>query len=197
MDAFVSEARVTGRSTAVLSIGSAASPPGETGTDIPAIPWNPLSFASARVAIIEAETALGGSLDELVLFADPPEDPTGIVDLTPKALEGAALSWAAGWAGLIREAARRFAERGGGTIILVVVQADRGPLGAMAAGALLGLAEGVLSVGCGSVRFIAVRDESGQPDLLARHAVRTLDEPPRDQGKVQRFGGRSNLFGRN
>jgi hypothetical protein len=193
VDAFVSEARVSGRSTAILSI----EPSGQAGTDDPLIPWNPLSFASARVAIIEAETVLGGSLDELVMFADPPEDQTGIVELTPKALESAALSWAAGWAELIREAAKRFTERGGGTILLVVVHAERGPLGAMAAGALIGLAEGMLSVGCGPVKFIAVRDESGQPDMLARLVVRTLDEPPRDQGKVQRFGGRSNLFGRN
>ena len=188
---------MAGRSAAVLSIENAASPRDEAVTDLPSIPWNPLSFASARVAIIEAETALGGSLDELVLFADPPENPVGIVELTPKVIEGAALSWAAGWSELIREAAKRFAEHGGGTIILVVVQAERGPLGAMAAGALLGLAEGILSVGCGSVRFIAVRDESGQSDLLARHVIRMLDESPRDQGKVQRFGGRSNLFGRN
>lgn len=159
------------------------------------LPWNPLSFASARAAIIEAETALGGSLDELVIFADPPSDATGIADLTPRAIEHAALEWAAGYAELVREAAKRLAERGGGAIVLVVVHSERGPLGAMAAGALTGLAEGMLVCGTASVRFYAIRDESGQPDLLARHIVKTLDESPKDSGKIQRFGNRSGFFG--
>lgn len=229
VDAFLAEARVSGRSTAVLSMegpgfrpvpqgsgvaegsGSAETPddaevPGEDmdGNAAARIPWNPLSFASARAAIIEAETALGGSIDELALFADPPGDRDGIVDLSPKAIESAALAWAAGWAELIREAAKRFGERGGGSIVLVVVQSERGPLGAMAAGALAGLAEGMISVGSGLVRFIAVGDESDQPDLLARYVIKSLDEASRstgrpagrDAGRMQRFGGRSNLFGR-
>ena len=204
VSAFVAEARVAGRTTAELHIEGpqAAAPRGEAEPEADgenrtlSIPWNPLSFASARAAIIEAETVLGGSLDELVLFADPPADPTGIADLTPKAIEGAALAWAAGWTELVREAAKRFGERGGGSIVLVIVQAERGPLGSMAAGALLGLAEGMLRSGGNTVRLMALRDESGQPDLLARYVVKSLDETGRDSGKIQRFGGRSGLFGR-
>lgn len=97
---------------------------------------------------------------------------------------------------MIREAARRFEVRGGGTIVLAVVHADRGPLGAMAEGALLGLAEGILATGLGSVRFAAIRDESGQAETLARHLMKALDEPSRDSGRIQRIGGRQSLFGR-
>jgi hypothetical protein len=160
------------------------------------IPWNPLSFASARAALMEAETSLGGVLDELVIFADPPADATGITGLTPRIIERVVLEWAAGYAELIREAAKRFVERGGGSIVLVLVQAERGPLGAMAAGALTGLAEGLFVAGTSLVRFSAIRDESGQPDLLARQVIKTLDEPSRDPGKVQRFGNRPGFFGR-
>ena len=165
----------------------------------PPLEWNPLSFASARAVVLEAENALGGRLDELVLFADPPRDETPFVDTPPRAIEQAAQAWASGHAELIREAAKRFRERGGGTVVLVIAErADRGPLGSMAAGALLGLAEG-LAASAGSAnsswRFVAVRDESGQPDLIARHVAKLLDEPPRETGKVLRFSGRPGLFG--
>jgi hypothetical protein len=169
------------------------SSPGDTS---PPIPWNPLSFASARAAIVEAETALGGSLDELVLFVDPPKDSTPVAELTPKAIESAALAWVAGHVELVREAARRFGEKSGGTIVLVVVHADRGPLGAMAEGALIGLAEGILGGPQGNARFMAVRDESVQPELLARQIVKSLDEPAKDPGRVLRFGGKAGLFNR-
>lgn len=191
VEAFVAEARVSGRTTAELRIAEGAS-----DAEGAAIPWNPLSFASARAAVVEAETSLGGSLDELVVFADPPRDAVALAEATPKAIERAALEWAAGYAELIREACRRFEEKGGGAVVLVVAAAERGPLGAMAAGALLGLAEGVLAVGSGSVRFSAIRDESDQPDLLARQVVKTLTEASREQGKIMRFGGRSGFFGR-
>lgn len=190
--AFVTEAKVTGRCTAILNLDESDEP--EAGAI--RISWNPLSFASARVAIMEAETALGGVLDELVIFADPPSDVAEITGLTPRIIERSVLEWAAGYAELIREAAKRFVERGGGSIVLVLVQAARGPLGAMASGALTGLAEGLFMAGTPMVRFSAIRDESGQPDLLARHIIKTLDEPSRDPGKIQRFGNRQGFFGR-
>jgi len=202
VEAFVAEARVAGRTTAeldIVSAGAGKATPGEPVERDPGsvvVPWNPLSFASARAAIIEAETALGGSLGELVVFADPPSDATSLSDLTPANIEHAALEWAAGYAELLREAARRFAEKGGGVMVLVVVQADRGPLGSMAAGALLGLAEGMLATGSDTFRFVAIRDESDQPDLLARHVIKNLEESARDPGKLQRFGNRSGFFGR-
>jgi hypothetical protein len=191
VDAFVAEARVSGRS--VMELAIAVSNDQRTG-----LAWNPLSFASARAALIEAETALG-SLDELVIFADPPAGPPAIVDATPRDIEHAVLTWAAGYAELIREAAKRFGERGGGTIVLAVVDEDRGPLGSMAAGALLGLAEGLLAADQGVARYLAIRDGSGQPDLLARQVVKVLDEGSdraRGRAQVQKFGGRSGLFGR-
>ncbi len=197
VDAFLAEARVSGRTTATLAVaGSDAAESADAAETAGSVPWNPLSFASARAALVEAETLLGGSIHELVIIADPPADTQGIAGLSPKAIEGAVLVWAAGHAELLREAVKRFSERGGGSIILVVVHANRGPLGAMAAGALLGLAEGMLSVGCGDVRFTAVRDESDQPDLLARQLVKLLDEPPKESGRIQRFGGRTGIFGR-
>ena len=202
----MAEARVTGRAAAVVRIvdpGPEKAPPADPGEDgsgrdpgFVSVPWNPLSFASARAAVIEAETALGGSLDELVVFADPPADLTGLVDLSPRDIERAALSWAAGYAELLREAAKRFAEKGGGAIVLVIAQAERGPLGAMAAGALAGLAGGLIAAGTASFRFYAIKDEAAQADLLARHVLKTLDEPPRDPGKIQRFGSRAGFFGR-
>jgi hypothetical protein len=195
--AFLVEARVSGRTTATLSVaGSDATETAETSGTADSVPWNPLSFASARAALVEAETLLGGSIDELLVIADPPADTLGIAGLTPKAIEGAVLEWAAGHAELLREAVKRFSERGGGAIILVIVHANRGPLGAMSAGALIGLAEGILSTGSGDVRFMALRDESDQPDMLARQLVNMLDEPPRESGRIQRFGGRTGIFGR-
>jgi hypothetical protein len=208
-EAFAAEARVSGRAVAALGLARRAAgqggttgtigstvPDGATGSDGAPIAWNPQSFASARAAIIEAETALGGRLDELVVFADPPAGPGRLADLSPGSVELAALEWAAGYTQLIREAARRFEDTGSGSIVLVIAQAERGPLGAMAAGALAGLAEGVAASGPGTVRFIAIKDESDQPDLLARYVVKSLDEPSRDAGRVQRFSGRSGLFGR-
>lgn len=217
--ALASLAAETGRLAATLrvpgpggAVGSlAGDEPADAGIGAPgglvaSIPWNPLSFASARAALVEAETALGGRLDEVVVFADPPPGPIGLAEARPAEIERTALEWAAGYAQLLREALRRLAERGGGTVALVLTEADRGPLGSMAAGALAGLAEALAAGmaagssgapgGAAAVRFVAVRDESGLPDAAARHALRLLDEPPRDPGKVQRFTGRAGLFGR-
>lgn len=202
VEAFLAEARVSGRATAVVTImepGPEKARPAGAGERDPgraSVPWNPLSFASARAAVIEAETALGGSLDELVVFADPPADSAPLASLTPRDIERTALVWAAGYAELLREAAKRFSEKGGGAIVLVISQAERGPLGAMAAGALAGLAEGIIASGAAAFRFSAIKDESAQADLLARHVLKTLDEPPRDPGKIQKFGSRAGFFGR-
>jgi len=193
VDAFVAEARVSGRSVMELAIA-------DSSAQVPGLTWNPLSFVSARAALIEAETALGGSFDELVIFADPPSGPSNLIDATPRDMEHAALTWAAGYAELVREAARRFAERGGGTVMLAIVDEDRGPLGSMAAGALRGLAEGLVGNDQGVTRCLAIRDQSGQPDLLARQVVKLLDDGSRERARgraqVQKFGGRSGMFGR-
>lgn len=201
VEAFIAEAKVSGRVSATLGIVEPGLPKADADTDDPkagtnCVPWNPLSFASARAAILEAETMLGGRLDELLIVADPPPGATSLEQATPRDIERSALEWAAGYAELIREMAKRMIETGSGTIALVVVQADRGPLGSIAAGALAGLAESLVCAGSGPVRYIGVNDESGQPDLLARHLVKTLDDTGRDTGKLQRFNGRGGLFGR-
>lgn len=196
--AFAAEAKVSGRTVAELRVVEPGEPPAgdEPSDGAVVIDWNPLSFASARAAVIEAETALGGRLDELVIFADPPADAAGIAEQTPASIERAAMEWAAGYAELVREAAKRLGERGGGTIALIVAQAERGPIGSMAAGALLGLAEGLALSAPGAVRFVGARDESDQADLLARQAVKSLDEAPREPRRLLRLGGRGSLFGR-
>jgi len=196
--AFAAEAKVSGRAVASLRLVEPGEPASgdEPGDGADVIDWNPLSFASARAAVLEAETAFGGRLDELVIFADPPADAAGIVDQTPASIERAAMEWAAGYAELIREAAKRLDERGGGTIALIVAQAERGPIGSMAAGALLGLAEGLVRSAPGKVRFVGAKDESDQADLLARQVVKTLDEEPRETRRLLRLGGRGSLFSR-
>lgn len=215
--AFASEAASSGRSIATLAINGDGADRARSGgkparaeadadgspDDAPsestaAIPWNPSSFVSARAALVEAETALGGGMDELVIFADPERDEAPLEARTPREIEEAALAWAAGYAELIREAQKRFGERGGGTVCLATIKAERGPLGSMAEGALAGLAEGMLARPAANQagRFIAIRDESGQPESLARQVIKSLDEPGKDQGKLLRFGGRTGLFGR-
>jgi len=185
---------------ATVGAPSSDGPAGDEASAAPVVPWNPLSFASARAARIEAETALGGRLDEVVVFADPPPGPIGLAEAGPSEIERVALEWAAGYAQLLREAWRRLASRGGGSVVLVVTEANRGPLGSLAAGALLGLAEGLaeagVQAGASGVRFIALRDASGLPDAMTRHVLRLLDEGGKETGKVQRFTGRAGLFGR-
>jgi hypothetical protein len=215
LEAFCSEARILGRQLALAAKDGATpggSPGGaatggtgqadaqqDAGGSSPPLRWNPLSFASARALVLEAENALGGRLDELVIFADPAPDTLPLADAAPRDIEAGILAWAAGHAELIREAARRFRDQGGGTIALVLTErANRGPLSSMAAGALVGLAEGLLAAAGGassSWRFIALRDESGQPDIVARHLAKLLEEPPKDLGKMQRCGSRAGLFG--
>jgi hypothetical protein len=212
LEAFCAEARILGRQLTLAAKEGAAADgqnpaarepaqdPGESAAAVPPpLRWNPLSFASARALILEAENALGGRLDELVIFADPPPDTSPLADASPRDIEAGILAWAAGHAELIREAARRFRDQGGGTIALVLTErANRGPLSSMAAGALLGLAEGLLAAAGGassSWRFMALRDESGQPDLVARQLAKLLEEPPKDVGRMQRCGSRAGLFG--
>lgn len=199
VEAFISEARVSGRATAALHIVEPGLPRAEAdadehNADTDGVPWNPLSFASARAAILEAETLLGGRLDELIIFADPPIDATRLADATPRDIERSALEWTAGYAELIREMVRRMEDNGAGTVAIIVVQAERGPLGSMAAGALVGLAESLVTPGSGPVRYLGVKDESGQPDLVARYMVKSLDDTSRESGKLQRFSGRGGLF---
>jgi hypothetical protein len=161
------------------------------------INWNPASFASTKAALIEAETALGGTVNEAVLFIDPPS--TGgksLPELSLAQIEAASSTWITGYAQLLRELGRRFAERGSGMILVVLLPGERDPLGAMAVGAMEALAISLASQGPEAYKLITVRDESGQPDLLARYLMKVLDEPPRDSTKLLRHGGRMNLFGK-
>lgn len=161
-----------------------------------AIVWNPLSFASARAAIIEAENALGSALAEVVLVADPPRDEPSLLELPPAQLEKRALTWIAGYAHFAREAIKALASRGGGTLALCIAAAEgRGPIGAMAVAALEALALNLLAQSqagtLGPCRFIAVKDESGNPETLARAIIRALDDGSRNAGKLIRTGGKS------
>ncbi len=81
-------------------------------------------------------------------------------------------------------------------ILVVLLSGERDPLGAMAVGAMEALAISLASQGPEAYKLITVRDESGQPDLLARYLMKVLDEPPRDSTKLLRHGGRMNLFGK-
>ena len=201
--AFIAEAVASGRSVAELvviepgreQLAASADEAGGDTTSSP-IPWNPMSFASARAALIEAETALGGTLDELVVFVDPPDDSRPVAELSPREIEASAITWAAGHVGLVRETARRFGEKNGGTIVLVIVHAERGPLGAVAENAMTGLAEGMFASAQAKVRFIAFRDESSQPESLGRQIVRSLDETGKETGRIQRFGAKAGFFNR-
>ncbi len=219
--AFLSEARVAGRAAALAAFGRPG-PDGKPAGDVPdgpdstsapepdaetageraaqaSLSWDPLSFPSSRALVLEAENRLGGRLDELVAFADPPELPGALAEAAPRDIEAWALRWAAGYAQLAREASKRFRERGSGTFVLIIGEREgRGALASMAYGALRGLAEGLAreAAAPGSRwRFIALRDESGQPDLVARHVVKLLDETPKDCSKPFRYSGRSGLFG--
>jgi hypothetical protein len=161
------------------------------------ISWNPVSFASTKAALIEAETALGGTINEAVLFIDPPS--TGgrnLSELSLAQIEAASATWITGYAQLLRELGRRFAERGSGVILVVLLPGERDPLGAMAAGAMEALAITLASQGPEVYRLFTIRDESGQPELLARYLMKVLDEPPRDSTKLLRHGGRITLFGK-
>jgi hypothetical protein len=161
------------------------------------ISWNPVSFASTKAALIEAETALGGTVNEAVLFIDPPS--AGIrrlSDLSLGQIEAATTTWITGYAQLLRELGRRFAERGSGVILVVLLSGERDPLGAMAAGAIEALACNLANQSTEAYRLFTVRDESGQPELLARFIMKVLDEPPRDSTKLLRHGGRISLFGK-
>ena len=160
-----------------------------------AVPWNPRSFVSAKAALMETETAAGGRLDEAVLMADPPAMKASLNEASPRDVEDMINAWVSGWVHLLRETVSRMAGHGG-SIILIVRHTDRGPLGAMAASAIFGLAEGMLQASASGVRFTAIRDESDNPDALARHVLRLLDEPQKDTGKLLKFTGKTGLFGR-
>jgi len=179
------------------SAGSAEAESPDLMDDHPFISWNPGSFASTKAALIEAETALGGTVNEAILFIDPPS--TGnprLSDLSLGQIEAASTTWITGYAQLLRELGRRFAERGSGLILVVLLPGDRDPLGAMAAGAMEALACTLAAQTTEAYKLFTVRDESGQPELLARYLIKVLDEPPRDSSKLLRHSGRINLFGK-
>lgn len=183
---------------------------------VPGISWNPMSFVSARTALIEAETCLGRRIDELIIFVDPPPGPIGLEESSPAEIEKVAMEWALAYVHLIREAQKSFMNKENGSLILIVKEASRGPLGSMAAGALFGLAEGLLASlssanetaasfsgktktgteKAAAFRFIAIKDESDSADAIARQVLRLLEDSPRAGGKIQRFTGRAGFFSR-
>ena len=160
------------------------------------ISWNPGSFASTKAALIEAETALGGTINEAIVFIDPSNTGKRLPELSLGQIEAATTSWITGYAQLLRELARRFTEHGSGLILVVLLPGDRRPLEAMAVGAMEALACSLAAQTGEAYRLLALRDESGQPDLLARYIMKILDEQPRDSSKLLRHGGRINLFGK-
>ena len=97
------------------------------------VSWNPGSFASTKAVMIEAETALGGTVDEAVILFDPaPMGTKRLSELSLGQIEAASTDWITGYAQLLRELGRRFAERKSGLIVVVLLSGDRDPLGAMA-----------------------------------------------------------------
>jgi hypothetical protein len=160
------------------------------------ISWNPESFASTKAALIEAETALGGIVNEAIVFIDPTGTGTRLPELSLGQIEAATTHWITGYTQLLRELGRRFTEHGSGLIIVVLLSGERGPLEAMALGAMESLSCSLAAQTGEAYRLIAVRDESGQPELLARYLMKLLDEQPRDSTKLLRHGGRISLFGK-
>ena len=220
MPAFLAEAPLAGRQVGLARSASAgvvgsvdngsptaeASLPEQTPEAVLATlqAWNPLSWSGVRSLWQDMENRLDGRVDELVVLVDPPDGPEEILAWAARDIERAALSYGNGLAALLQEAVRRFDAAGGGTILLVLCGqplAGGGPARAglralaLAAGAALAenLLEQALPAGC---RFAALRDESGQADLLARHVIRLLTDWPKDSGKLGRFTGKSGLFGR-
>jgi hypothetical protein len=171
-------------------------PAAASWTEQTVISWNPGSFASTKAALIEAETALGGTIDEAIVFIDPSDKGSRLPELSLGQIEAATTSWITGYAQLLRELGRRFAERGSGLILVVLLPGERGPLGAMATGAMEALACSLAAQPGEAYRLFAIRDESGQPELLARYLMKILDEQPRDSTKLLRHGGRLSLFGK-
>jgi hypothetical protein len=171
---------------------------GKTATwlDHPVISWNPASFASTKAALIEAETTLGGTVHEAIVFIDPLAKGKRLPDLSLGQIEAATTTWITGFAQLLRELGRRFSDQGSGLILVVLLPGERSPLGAMAAGAMEALACALASQTGEAYRILAVRDESGQPEMLARYILKILDEQPRDSTRLLRHGGRINLFGK-
>ncbi len=207
IQAFVAEAPISDRMIIVACPGIVESPhtkdeqePGENPSlDLPCIrtDWNPLSYASTRSVWQQAENLAESCPDELILLVAPPKDMRPLADCSQRELELCALSNGSALAALIQEACRRFAENGGGSIVIALCPTiDAGPLPAMAIGAASGLAEGILASPGQDIRFMAVRDESNQPDLLVRYLIKILDESPRDISKILRHTGRGGLFGR-
>lgn len=161
-----------------------------------AIWWNPGSFASTKAALIEAETALGGIVNEAIVFIDPPGNGGRLPALSLGQIDAATTTWITGYTQLLRELGRRFSEHGSGLILVVLLPGERGPLEAMAVGAMEALACSLSAQTGEAYRLFAVRDESGQPELLARYLMKILDEQPRDSAKLLRHGGRITLFGK-
>ncbi len=220
LQAFIAEAPLTDRTIIVARPGiqesSASAAERESDEDQPLelpclqVEWNPLSYASTRSAWQQAENLVEGCPDELVILIAPQPDTRPLEECGPRDLERCALANGSALALLIQEADRRFAESGGGSLVVALCNPPQtGPLPSMALGAATGLTEGILALQQeagkhsnpdgkkpSTIRFMAVRDESGQPDLLSRYLTKILDENPKDIGKILRHTGRSGLFGR-
>lgn len=201
------EARVSGRQIIELTVTDPTqSDPGqassmlahgvETGSRNRCLAWNPGSWASSRTVLIETETALNGHLDEVVIFVDP--DGGSDQDAVPSmaGIDSICMEWIAGYACLISEAIQLFKGREMGTILVVIMATERSALGSMAAAALEAFAASLIGTYRQHPRMMAVRDESAQPDVLARYLIKLLSAPPRDSTRVLKHGGKMNLFGR-
>lgn len=166
--------------------------------------WNPLSWAGVQSLWQNLENSLDGTADELIVVADP-KTPGGDIAAWPvHDIDRLAQTFGSSIIQLIQLGLARFAENGGGSLLLVLCekgfQAQEGesdPLRAAALGAAQGFGEamlqGQLPPPC---RFAVLRDESAAADLLARQVCRLLDDWPKDSGKALRFTGRSTIFGR-
>ena len=129
-------------------------------------------------------------------FIDPSNNGKRLPELSLGQIETATTTWITGYAQLLRELGRRFTEHGSGLILVVLLPGERGPLEAMAVGAMEALACSLAAQSGEVYRLFALRDESGQPELLARYIMKILEEQPRDSTKLLRHGGRINLFGK-
>ncbi len=207
IQAFVAEAPISDRMIIVARPGSrestGTSPEPASGEEPPLelpciqVEWNPLSYASTRGAWQQAENLAESCPDELIVLVAPPNDMRTLSDCSQRELERSTLASGSALAGLIQEACRRFAENGAGSIVIALCPAiEAGPLPCLAIGAAAGLVEGILAIRPQGLRFMAVRDESNQPDLLVRYLIKILDESPKDISKLLKHTGRSGLFGR-
>lgn len=217
--AVAGEARVLGRSVAVLlpvsgaaregkKVGrdrpaeAAAPAPGSSALEERPIAWNPPSFVSARTAVLEASVRFG-SVDEAVLVVSL--GPAPGLAAKPAEIEKILQDRVLSFIWLVRELLTYFTARGpaGGSGRLVLVLADRGqsprdPVAAAAFGALSSFAASLAETPPDAPYDVwVVQDSCPQDDLAAQYLSRILQAPlERRPGRVLRFTGKNPLFNR-